>query len=462
MIYLQLINHYNIRDFKMSCNDDDNYDGGDDGLRLVCEEESSDVDQEWDDFIISSAHNSALHNNDSNSNDYTNDMYKDFVKNNKTIPNASPLTISTKSKEVWLGKDVDLNVFWNIPLIPYDSPETGILKKQMLIKCKTPEEFEIYSNQKTSGISVPGCNYMQELLKKHMDVQKVKRRYFNHLSIISYGICSKDFTKKNKQAFRNCFMLIIRLYLPTELVKEEEEEEEEDDDSENDNDIQIRTSASTTNTGKIFHEYHVKVFNSGKIAFVGVKSDLILKELVKIIVNTLKTCSPDQQWKDFSTNIDDYEQVKILVNSNFKCGFCINQHKLRQIFTTKYNSMCIFNAGNQYTGLRTKYYYDTSKSPEEQTGLYIMTEDSGEIKTNRMSKLVSYPSNIIRVSYSIFRTGSVLISGKCDDDILMHVYRFIANLIKTEFEHIYMGDAEIKVKKYPKNKKHLKVYANID
>ena len=36
----------------------------------------------------------------------------------------------------------------------------------------------------------------------------------------------------------------------------------------------------------------------------------------------------------------------------------------------------------------------------------------------------------------IFRTGSVLIVGMCDERILQHIYEFLKTLLKDEFTHI--------------------------
>ena len=428
------------------------------------------IDQEWDDYLENDSDmdmNECLKEcedvEDKNTPEY--DALSMLPETDCIIPVSSPLIISTKSKEIEMKIPVNLDIFWNIELIPYDSFRTGILKKQRRIKCMTPDEYDVYNADKVRGISVQGCNYMQELVTKHMDVQKVKKRHFNHVSMISFGICSKDILKKRKQAFMNCFVLIIRL---------------QESDWNTAATASKPNTASTPNTPNTnvdsFHEYHVKVFNTGKVAFTGVKNELILAKLFSIVVTLLKQYQPSQ-FDECSMNIFDYPEKKILVNSNFKCGFCIHQPKLRQLYTTKYNTPCIFNAGNQYTGLRCKYYYDTNKSLEEQTGLYVHTSTDADANTllkatnddeskqpkkkngakNRTDKILKYPSNIVRVSYAIFRTGSVLIAGKCSDEILNVVYHHIIKVLHTEFRFIYTGIPDVKIKKTPKNKKHIKV-----
>jgi hypothetical protein len=44
--------------------------------------------------------------------------------------------------------------------------------------------------------------------------------------------------------------------------------------------------------------------------------------------------------------------------------------------------------------------------------------------------------NITEVSFMIFRTGSVLIVGMCEEFVLQDIYTFLKALLKTEFKHI--------------------------
>ena len=52
------------------------------------------------------------------------------------------LLISTKTKVLFLNHIVDIhNLFWKIPVIDYWNPVIGVLKKQIKVVSKTPEEF---------------------------------------------------------------------------------------------------------------------------------------------------------------------------------------------------------------------------------------------------------------------------------------------------------------------------------
>ena len=56
----------------------------------------------------------------------------------------------------------------------------------------------------------------------------------------------------------------------------------------------------------------------------------------------------------------------------------------------------------------------------------------------------------------IFRTGSVLIVGKCENEDLFMIYEYIKNIFHTEYLNIYEENNEVKVKKIKKRiKKNL-------
>ena len=60
------------------------------------------------------------------------------------------------------------------------------------------------------------------------------------------------------------------------------------------------------------------------------------------------------------------------------------------------------------------------------------------------------------ISFMIFRTGSCLIIGNCQENVLMRIYGFIRNILETEYTRIAM-DNEVpalkgKVKKVKRKK----------
>jgi hypothetical protein len=82
-----------------------------------------------------------------------------------------------------------------------------------------------------------------------------------------------------------------------------------------------------------------------------------------------------------------------------------------------------------YPGIQSKFYYIPDKGPHEQNG----------------QQPVSMTMPYYEVSFMIFRTGSILIVGKCNEDILHIIYRFICTILESEYSTIQMGDILVPV-----------------
>ena len=110
-----------------------------------------------------------------------------------------------------------------------------------------------------------------------------------------------------------------------------------------------------------------------------------------------------------------------MINSNFTCGYYIDRNKLYQILKFTYGINSAYDPCS-YPGIQCEFYYNvnsniqTGKPPNKET-------------TNN--------KDYIKISFMVFRTGSVLIVGKCSDNILMDIYKFIKNLLETEYVNIH-------------------------
>lgn len=165
-----------------------------------------------------------------------------------------------------------------------------------------------------------------------------------------------------------------------------------------------------------FKEVHVKVFNTGKLEIPGIRCNKLLVKVMDLLVKVLR---PLTELESLTYDIKNCETV--LINSNFNCGFYINRDKLLDILKYKYKIDCIFDAC-QYPGIQCKYKYD------DETGKNY------------------------KVSFMIFRTGSVLIVGKCDEDVLNNIYQFIKELLITEYCEINVKKPDDHVKEVKKKK----------
>jgi len=144
-----------------------------------------------------------------------------------------------------------------------------------------------------------------------------------------------------------------------------------------------------------FKEVHVKVFNTGKLEIPGIRCDMFLDKVMDLVIKLLK---PLIRIKDLTCDKSKYDTV--LINSNFNCGYYINREKLYDILKYEYKINSIFDPCS-YPGIQCKYIYENYK-----------------------------------MSFMIFRTGSVLIVGKCTDPILYKIYDYIKNILEIEYPNV--------------------------
>ena len=325
--------------------------------------------------------------NNNNNNTHTNK----FDTTNIPVPEPSEIYISTKSKIAYLTDAIDLKIFWDIPIISYSTAANGVIKKQIKFNSKTPEELNIIQEKLKNEL------YFEEHVMSHIDNPNGRVK-FKDIRKISIGISKKDimsYRSKKKQAFYNCFVMIIRLKIDG-----------------------------------LFREFHIKVFNTGKMEIPGVQNDAMFELVLKNIIEILQPYTDKQL---------SYKQTSdtVLINSNFNCGFYVDRERLYDILKYKYNIHAIYDPCS-YPGIQSKFYYNNDVGI--QTGIQINSENKDKYR------------NITEVSFMIFRTGSVLIVGMCEENVLVEIYEFLKALFKAEFSEIYQGLIDIDSHNITKNK----------
>ena len=286
---------------------------------------------------------------------------------------ASPIYISTKSKVAYLNNPINLSIFWKIPIIPYATPTNGILKKQIKSNTTNIEDFDLIQ---TYLVNEP--YYEQQIITSiNNPTGRIK---FKDSRKITIGMSKKDimsYRSKKKSAFYNCFVLILR--------------------------IQING---------VFKEFHTKIFNTGELDIPGIQSESDFEIVLQMIIDILQPFVEERL---------SYRQISdtVLINSNFNCGFFINRENLFDLLRNKYNIQSIFDPCS-YPGIQCKFYYNN-----------VGVDEKPLIQTGVEAKKADEPST--RVSFMIFRTGSVLIVGKCNENVLMEIYDFLKNILKTEY-----------------------------
>lgn len=341
-----------------------------------------DIDQEWENFI-SSGCDDDISSDDEDFNEILKQDSEEFVSANLQIdlniesPKATAIYISTKTKIAYLNRQIDLKeIFWQVPLIPYAKPCNGVVKKQMKFNSLSTEELQFIQDKLKSE------TYFEEHVITHID-NPSGRIKFKDTRKISIGVSKKDLLSyrcKKKSAFYNCFVLILRLKID-----------------------------------EMYKEFHVKVFNTGKLEIPGIQSEASFNTILENVIITLQPFIKDKLAYKPDTN------ETVLINSNFNCGFFINREVLDDILKYKYNIQSIYDPCS-YPGIQCKFYYNPDI--DIQNGCQISEENKHLYK------------NVKEVSFMIFRTGSVLIVGRCDENVLLIIYEYLKIILHNEYKTI--------------------------
>ena len=193
------------------------------------------ADQEWENFL---------------NGDTLQDSKNEIIYGNETfIPKVTEIYISTQTKIGHLNQLIDLKtVFWDIPVISYQSACSGVIKKQMKFNSTSPEEVNDIVERKKQ------YDYIDDYIISQVNNDNGRNK-FKDIRKISVGVCKKDITSyrcKEKSAFYNCFVLIVRL----------------------------------CNDG-IYKESHVKIFNTGKLELPGIQTEIGLNKCLDKVLEIL-------------------------------------------------------------------------------------------------------------------------------------------------------------------------------
>jgi hypothetical protein len=330
----------------------------------------------------------------------TNNIIKNTQIDNDTQKNVeSELYISTKSKIFKLDIPIDLNIFWNIPITPYDQFKEGIIKKQMQFVFYQENEYLSIQN----NYLVNEYNYYNYINYKRNNIDHIfnKNKIFKDIWYLSIGISKNNFINKNKKLFVNCFILIMRIKL---------------------NDL--------------YKEFHIKIFDTGKIEIPGIKDDSSLS----IILRNIKSI--------FGVDKVNYCET-ILINSNFDSGYYFCQNELYDILKNKYFVQSFYDTCCFYQGIQCIIYYSVLDDN-------IVVCMPNKVEDKKMTKINMKNKNslFVKIKIKIFRTGKINILGKFEENVLYKSFDFIKNILNTEYQYIYEKNPEFnKVIKPLKNKK---------
>ena len=369
-----------------------------------------DIDEEWEHFI--SHDHEDISSDDDDTTQIVKQTAEEFISANLSAdltseaPKATNIYISTKTKIAYLNRQIDLkHVFWQVPVIPYATPANGVIKKQMKFNSTACEELTYIETK------LKDEKYFEEYIITHID-NPAGRIKFKDIRKVSIGVSKKDLLSyrcKKKSAFYNCFVLILR-----------------------------------TKVLDAYKEFHIKVFNTGKLEIPGVQSEPLFEQILAQVLETLQPYVPEPL--DYKPNSTE----TVLINSNFNCGFFINRETLYEILKFKYNIQSIYDPCS-YPGIQCKFYYNPD------VGIQNGSQISEENK--------HLYANVMEVSFMIFRTGSVLIVGRCDENVLLVIYDFLKIILNNEFKNICQknikADEAVKDKKKKVRRKNITIEVTI-
>ena len=327
------------------------------------------------------------------------------------------LTISTQSNNARLnnGEEIDVKrLFWALRVMPYIRRSEGIIKKQMKIRCATREQLASLQEQLK-----PISSYKLSKVE-HID-EPGATTTFKYVAKLSIGVASKEIKAhraKETDAFFNSFTMVLRL--------------------------RYKNS---------FKEIVTKVFNKGILSLPGMLDQELLDRTLMMVNQVLGEASlrmspekPPLQYKPGTI-------TDVMVNSNFWCGFGLDRDKLVDLMVNKYHLETTYDPSN-YPGVACRYY---TRDDCDTCGVCpcnppCSTLEIGNGKGRKRATKVGDHTPCLPMTFMMFRTGSVLIVGRCANDLLSKVHKIVARMLLSNKAAIQSGPGTCPSKKNVRKK----------
>jgi len=215
--------------------------------------------------------------------------------------------------------------------------------------------------------------------------------------------------------------------------------------------------------GNYINKFHITLKKSiSKIKNVN-KSDIEILNKIKYILQSkinkdieslkkelvtqkdIDNMSWEISMKDFYNISPNYHISNInteLINSDYSCGFCINLNVLSAFLKKKYN---IYNSykPDEYPGVLTKYYYH----PDNNKQGICSCEPHCSSKEKK--------SRCCKITISIFRPGSIIITGAKSIEQLKHTYEVINTILKDNYKYLKGTEQDDDLKKNPNDNRKI-------
>ena len=332
------------------------------------------------------------------------------------------LVISTQSNNARLNNVGDINVsklFWALQVIPYIRRCEGVIKKQMKIQFTTREQLTAFQGRLTL---IPSHSLSKVV---HID-EPGATTPFKYVAKLSIGVASKEIQAhraKEKDAFFNSFTMVLRLRY-------------KDD----------------------YKEIVTKVFNGGILSLPGMLDKELLERTLMMINQVLGEASLRMNPKMLPLQYKPDSVTDVMVNSNFWCGFGLDRDKMVDLMINKYHLETTYDP-SKYPGVVCRYYIrdDSDTGGTCLCNPPCSTLEIGNGKGRKRATNVGDHKPCLPMTFMMFRTGSVLIVGRCGDEHLSRVHKFVATVLLANKHDIQNGPGLCPSKKavHKKSRKRL-------
>ncbi len=338
-----------------------------------------------------------------------------------SVPEPTPVNISTQSKIIYLNSQIKMDWFWGIPIMDYYKETNGIIKKEMLIKSESIEELNrnisIIANARDKHRDSSSPNIIIPFEEILLSCIHTEKRFEDKRKVV-VGICKKDIEvnhRKKKGAFHNCFVMIYRILFEG-----------------------------------VYRDVHVKCFNTGQMEIPGMQNPALLSLVKEHILMTLsEQRDKEQRDKERDKERDaadeiipllSFEEGKdeiILTNSGFNAGYFIDKNAIYQILKLKYRMDTIYDP-DSYPGVQCKYYFNQLLDFDDpmQNGNAVHCKNVNKEEQQIGKRVIRLPKHVLQVCIFIFRTGSILINGKCDESVVQHIHRFMCKILRAHYSEL--------------------------
>ena len=210
-----------------------------------------------------------------------------------------------------------------------------------------------------------------------------------------------------------------------------------------------------------FKEIVIKVFNKNVLSLPGMLDDELLHNSLSLIDKVLGDASVIvYRNKPRLAHIPD-SISDVMVNSNFWCGFGLDRDKVVKLMRDDFKLETSYDPST-YPGVICRYYEARGEGiGKSLPGICSCQKSCSTLRIGDKTKTAKNKNktsnSCIKLTFMLFRTGSVLIVGRCDRQLLQKVHNHVAHLLIENRTKIENGPGEKPVSKKTEKKQRKRI-----